>query len=146
MTSISCRKVQLTEFLTSVSLRFCSSELDGEQQGERFECQPPDKRPGLPGLDGLRSPECRGIRLLLMRDDTSLLTFPNKEYIYYYSLSSYNNATDVFDVHVCKLMMQNTFMPNFFRKVFFIIIIIILFSIFFFGHLLLWFLLVTRKK
>lgn len=54
-----------------------------------------------------------------MRGHASLLTFPNKEYIYYYSPSSYNDA-DVFDVHVCKLTMQYTLMPNFFRTFFFL--------------------------
>lgn len=53
--------------------RFCAQELHGEQQRRRTECQPPDSRQGLLGVDGLRPPERRGVRVLFVRGKSKFI-------------------------------------------------------------------------
>lgn len=41
--------------------RFCAQKLHSKQQRQCTECQPPDSRQGLLGLDGFRPPQRRGV-------------------------------------------------------------------------------------
>lgn len=51
--------------------RFRAQELHGKQQRQRAECQPPDSRQGLLGVDGFRPPQCRGVRVLLVEREAT---------------------------------------------------------------------------